>query len=132
MFDDIDMIWVIMPYLLFYVVVVFIAKSRFPILTMLQIRLGLFSLFLALMIFALPSTPSLGTFGYPDGIENIATPEKTLKFLQRYNSAIVRNTEVLHWFLFLTAVFFLSIINDVIKVIKAADLEMNVDEEPTS
>lgn len=130
MFKDIDITWIVMPYLFFYVLVVLIAKSRIPILTMLQVRLGLFSLFLILMFLALPNTVSLGGFGYPQDLEAIATPEKTLKFLQRYNLAIVRTTDVLHWFLFATALFFLSIINDIIKVIKAADLEMNADEEP--
>lgn len=132
MFDDIDLIWVLMPYIFIYAIVVLIAKSRFPILTMLQIRLALFAVFIALMLFALPTTPSLGTFGYPETIEDIAIPEKTLQYLQRYNLAIVRTSEVLHWFLFLTALFLLTIINDIIKVIKAADLEMNANEEPAS
>ena len=129
MFDDIDMIWIMAAYIVIYIVVILVTQSRFPILTMLQIRIALFALFTILMLFSLPDTPSLGTFGYPESIQDIATPEKTLKFLQRYNLAIGRTTEVLHYFLFLTVVFFLSIINDIIKVIKAADLQMNVDEE---
>ncbi|MGK4566092.1 hypothetical protein [Flavobacterium sp. 3HN19-14] len=129
MFDDIDIIWVVMPYVLFYVLVVLIARTRIPLLTMLQVRLGLFSLFLVLMILALPNTVSLSGAAYPESIDAIASPEKTLKFLQRYNEATVRNSEVLHWSLFFTAVFFFSIINDIIKVIKSADLEVETGDD---
>jgi hypothetical protein len=58
--------------------------------------------------FSLPSTPSLSSFGYPYGIEDIATNDKLLRLLQDYNHAIVRTTEVLHFFIFFTAIWLAS------------------------
>lgn len=62
------------------------------------IALGLLSLVLWLM---LPSTPSLSTFGYPETIDQIQSNEQILDYLQRYNKAIVRTTEVVYWFIFI-------------------------------
>jgi hypothetical protein len=53
------------------------------------------------LLFSLPSTPALSTFGYPDAASEINAPGSLLHLLQEYNRAIVRTTEVVHWFLFL-------------------------------
>ncbi len=58
------------------------------------------SIFLVVLWFALPSTPSLATFGYPKDVARISRPEDLLEFLQWYNRAIVRTTEVVFWFIF--------------------------------
>lgn len=59
--------------------------------------------------FSLPYTAALGSFGYPYGLEDIATNERILKLLQRYNKAIVRTTEVLFWFIFFTSIWLNSL-----------------------
>jgi heme/copper-type cytochrome/quinol oxidase subunit 2 len=56
---------------------------------------------LVILWFALPSTPSLSTFGYPKGLDDVSDPRRLLKYLQDYNRAVVRTTEVVQWLLFL-------------------------------
>jgi hypothetical protein len=51
--------------------------------------------------FSLPSTPVLSSFGYPKTVSDLSPPGRLLTLLQDYNRAIVRTTEVVHWFLFL-------------------------------
>lgn len=52
--------------------------------------------------FSLPSTPVLGSFGYPKTVADIEDPAKLLKLLQDYNEALVRTTSILHWFIFIS------------------------------
>ncbi len=47
---------------------------------------------LMILLFLLPSTPSLSTFGYPEKLSDIKTDEKVLHYLQEYNRALVRTT----------------------------------------
>ena len=48
----------------------------------------------------LPSTPSLGTFGYPNSVTDISSQDQLLRYLQEYNRAIIRLSKSLHWLLF--------------------------------
>lgn len=73
-----------------------------------QIMLLIFGVLLAVMMFSLPSTPSLSTFGYPETVEDINNPEKVLKLLQRYNKAIVRTIEIVHWLIFISIFWILT------------------------
>jgi hypothetical protein len=59
------------------------------------------------LLFCLPSTPSLSTFGHPGTAADVASPERVLKYLQDYNDAIVRLSDTLQWLLF-TGVFWLG------------------------
>ncbi|MGA1983430.1 MAG: hypothetical protein ABSG84_13315 [Acidobacteriaceae bacterium] len=52
---------------------------------------------LLVLLFALPVTAVLGTFGYPTSLE----PHSLLQQLQESNRALVRTTEVLYWLIFL-------------------------------
>jgi hypothetical protein len=77
-------------------------------------------------------TPSLSTFGYPETVEEIATQEKVLKLLQRYNKAIVRTTEVLHWLLFISIFWFVGLMWQLMKIMmqqRDKELIKNDDEK---
>jgi uncharacterized protein YggT (Ycf19 family) len=63
---------------------------------------------LILLWFALPSTPSLSTFGYPTDLAIVSQPKRLLSLLQDYNRALVRTTEVLHWVIFVMVWWFIS------------------------
>jgi hypothetical protein len=65
---------------------------------------------LLLLWFALPQTPILSTFGYPADLASISQPQNLLKYLQDYNIALVRTTEVVHWLLFIFVWWFLAAI----------------------
>jgi hypothetical protein len=62
-------------------------------------------------------TPTLSTFGYPEKIEQIDSPEETLRYLQGMNRALVRTIDVLHLFLFLFIWIFLAAIYGLSKLI---------------
>lgn len=65
---------------------------------------------LVVLLFLLPMTPSLSTFGYPDTVEEIQPAERLLEHLQSYNRALVRTIQVLHWFMFVFVGWFLTAI----------------------
>ena len=69
---------------------------------------------LLVLWFALPSTPVLATFGYPSSVERLTPygnsttvdPRQLLRYLQDYNRALVRTTEVVHWLIFISIWWF--------------------------
>jgi hypothetical protein len=77
-------------------------------LVMLKTNLILVGAFCLLLWFLLPTTPVLSTFGYPTTEADIQSASKLLKYLQDYNKAIVRTTQVVHWFIFVFIWWFLT------------------------
>jgi len=63
---------------------------------------------LVLLLFCLPSTPVLSTFGYPAGIQAVTQPQLLLGTLQDYNRALTRTTDVVYWLLFIFVWWFLT------------------------
>ena len=74
-----------------------------------------FAVFLAALWFALPNTPVLSTFGRPLELNSL---NEVLKYLQDYNDALVRTTEVVHSFLFFFLFGFLFGILEFFSVIR--------------
>ena len=74
--------------------------------------------FLIMLWMLLPCTPVLSTCGFPKTDGEIQSPEKLLKFLQDYNKALVRTTEVFYWFIFVFVWWFLAGLNLFVTVIK--------------
>lgn len=74
----------------------------------LQFSIGSLAVMLLLLRFSLPDTSSLSTFGYPESVEEIQSTKLLLKYLQDYNKALVQTVSVLHWFLFIFVVWFLT------------------------
>ncbi len=79
----------------------------------------IFGAMVVVLYLSLPVTPSLSTFGYPEDIAAIQEDKKLLYLLQTYNKALVRTTEVLHWFLFTFIWFFLATIINVTNILKS-------------
>jgi len=84
----------------------------------LEIMLIGFGITIFIALLALPSTPSLSTFGYPETLEDIASQKKMLRLFQEYNKAIVRTTEVVHWLLFLSAIWLTGTLYKLIRVMR--------------
>jgi hypothetical protein len=74
--------------------------------------------FCMMLWFLLPSTPSLSTFGYPRSETDIQSTTSLLRYLQDYNQALVRTTEVLHWFLFVFVWWFSTTLFDLTKTLR--------------
>jgi cytochrome c biogenesis protein CcdA len=123
MFKDIDVVWIVVPFILAAFAARFLTKQQDdPLrdqLNKLQIVTVLTGAFLMAMWLILPATPSLSTFGYPEDVGQVNTPEKVLKFLQRYNQAIVRTADVVRWSLFIVVFWFIASVYQFIKVLKA-------------
>ena len=75
---------------------------------MLKTNLIMVGAFCLLLWFLLPTTPVLSTFGYPTTERDIESSFQLLKYLQDYNKAIVRTTQVVHWFIFVFIWWFLT------------------------
>jgi hypothetical protein len=72
---------------------------------------------LVILWLALPSTPSLSTFGFPDGLDAVTDPRRLLRILQDFNRALVRTTEVVGWLMFLLIWVFGSALYDFLKML---------------
>jgi ABC-type transport system involved in multi-copper enzyme maturation permease subunit len=68
----------------------------------------LFACLIVVLYFTLPSTPVLKSFDFPKDVAEIKTEKQILHLFQQYNKAIVRTTEVVHWFLFSFVWWFLA------------------------
>jgi len=75
---------------------------------MLKTNFIIIGAFCLLLWFLLPSTPVLSTFGYPKTEGDIQSASRLLKYLQDYNKALVRTTQVVHWFIFVFVWWFLT------------------------
>lgn len=86
----------------------------------------------AVLWFLLPQTASLSTFGYPDHIKDIQSPELLLDLLQDYNRALVQTTQVVHYFLLVFVVWFVPAIYALSGLAQAAvqAVPSNSDEPP--
>lgn len=73
---------------------------------------------LFVMWFFVPFTSSLSTFGYPEEVADVDTPEEVLKYLQRYNDAIVRTTDIVKWTLFIIIFWVFTSGYQVVKLLK--------------
>ena len=104
--DKIDLVWIVLPFFIGGIAYSKIVRHKTgdPVrdsIKNVQIMFIIMGVLFFVLWFSLPSAPSLSTFGYPETVEEIGTPEKMLKLLQTYNRAIVRTTEVVHWVLFI-------------------------------
>lgn len=103
--DKISLVWIVLPFMvagIFYSKIVR-HKTGDPLrdsIKNVQIMFTMMGVLLFVLWFSLPHTASLGTFGYPETVEEIGSQEKLLELLQEYNRAIVRTTEVVYWMLF--------------------------------
>ena len=124
MFSEVNLLYILGPALLIIVVLLafFHAKLKSDDLSDLDIALirlkyaaFAFGALLLLLLLSLPSTPSLSTFGYPETTDQINSDTKLLRYLQDYNRAIVRTTEVVHWAIFLFIFLFITAILSVVR-----------------
>lgn len=125
MFNELNHLYIVIPIICILGAIMLILRSRltkepdkltkaFKLLQLNVVITGAF--FLALWLI-LPSTPSLGTAGYPGSVETIQSPERLLELLQAYNRALVRTTAVLHWFILVFVAWFLLSIYNLCKVV---------------
>ena len=84
----------------------------------LQTMLIMIGVVLGVLLFTLPITPTLSTFGYPDSVADIDSQEKVLKLLQKYNHAIVRTTDALRWMIFIFIFWGIMTVYQLLKVYK--------------
>ena len=123
MFSHIDFIYIFGPVLILVVISGEIYKSKVKpydnefekSIFNLKITLIQMGVLLIVLFLAIPSTPSLSTFGYPRDINSVNTNEEILSYLQDYNKAIVRTSDILRWTVFLIAL----LSSFIYKVVKA-------------
>jgi len=70
------------------------------------------------LVFLLPSTATLSTFGYPETTADINSQEKVLKLLQRYNTSLTRTIDVVFLMLFTLAFWFMAAIYTFVNIFK--------------
>ena len=125
MFIDIQLAYILLPVVLFWVVVSVVMRVRqtkesdAARRAWMNFKLNAIAsaTLLVILWFALPSTPVLSTFGYPKGLDDVSDPRRLLKYLQDYNRAVVRTTEVVQWLLFLFVWGFGSALYDLLRTL---------------
>ena len=127
MFRNIDLLYIFGPAMIIATIFLVIIKKRnnkqnstelSKSIDHFKITSIVFGALLLILLLSLPSTPNLKTIGYPEDISAIKGDAKILNLFQEYNKAIVRTTEVLHWFLFLFIWWFLTTLFGVAKAYK--------------
>lgn len=111
--DEIDTFWVIMGFIAVSVVVflIFNKNTGDPLpdkLNSLKLSLIMGGVFLFGMYMIMPMTPGLSTFGYPEEAADVDSPEEVLKYLQRYNDAIVKTIDIIRWTFFIVVFWMIS------------------------
>lgn len=82
-----------------------------------RVHLVCMGAFCIVLWFLLPMTPVLSTFGYPKTARDIQSTESLLRYLQDYNRALVRTTQVLHWFIFVFGWWFIAMLFELSKTL---------------
>ncbi len=126
MFSNIELYYVLGPAIIIAVIVLMTFNKRIKkrggtelsnAIERFKITSIVFGGILLLLLFTLPSTPTLQTFGFPKNLPTIKNDAEVLALFQAYNKAIVRTTEVLYWFIFSFVVWFLTTLNGVFKAL---------------
>ncbi len=102
-FENMDLNLVLLPVIIFWVFVSVLSRKfmwkstdvRTRALRLLRLEMIMLGVFMAILWLSLPFVPGLYSFGYPDSVRQIERPEEILHYLQEYNRAIVRTTQVL-------------------------------------
>ncbi len=110
MFKDTPIIYVVAALFLMYLIAYFVRfrNKNVDAFDKMKLSMILFGIYSVVLWLCLPTTPALETFGYPETISDIQNNSQVLRLLQDYNKAIVRTTNVLHWFLFGFIFFFMT------------------------
>jgi len=122
-FKDIDLVWILLVLVVAAVIYSLVMRSksgdrlRDKVNDMQRVLL-ITGVILGVMWMFLPQTASLSTFGYPEEASQVDTPKEVLKYLQRYNVAIVRTIDVVRWTLFIVVFWVLSAGYQLLKVFK--------------
>lgn len=98
----------------------FLRREQDPLrkaLKLVRLNLVIVGGFCLLLWAQLPITPVLNTFGYPQTENDVQSAKALLHYLQDYNRALVRTTEVLSWFIFVFVWWFIAMLFDLSKTL---------------
>src|SRR5687767_11394746 len=93
----------------------FLRREQDPLrkaLKLVRLNLVIVGGFSVLLWWQLPITPVLSTFGYPQTEVDVQSAKSLLRYLQDYNRALVRTTEVLSLFIFVFVWWFIAMLFD--------------------
>ncbi len=135
--EDISLTWIVIPFMLAAFGYSRIRRSRTgdklrDNLHALQVMATMLMIAFMVLWLLMPYMSSFSTFGYPETVEDVNTPEKLLKLMQKYNHVITRTTEVVHWTLFLLAFWFMATLIGVANVAKQRLDEKNINRDETA
>ena len=116
--EKIELRYLVIVLFLAFLIGHFIVQRKNSIKLTLQFSLIFYGIVMMILWFSLPNTSYLVSFGYPSDVTDIESKEKLLKYLQDYNNAIVKTTEALHYMIFITTFWLVSILSSVIKYLK--------------
>lgn len=116
--EEVDKIYVIFALVVVFFIGHFLVQRKNSLKLTLQYRLVFYGVVMTGLWFYLPMTPILSSFGYPTDISDVENNKKLLKYLQEYNIAIVKTTEVVSAMIFITTFWLVSIIISITKHFK--------------
>lgn len=116
MFDGVNFYYIVLPAALVVAIMIVLAKRKIDrevdtvkrALETVRLYVAVTLLLSMLLWCLLPNVAVLGSFGYPTEVNNIQDPALLLTYLQNYNKAIVRTTQVVQMFLLFFAALFLA------------------------
>jgi energy-coupling factor transporter transmembrane protein EcfT len=116
MFDGVGFYYVVLPAVLVVAIMIVLAKRKIDresdtfkrALETVRLYVAITLLLSMLLWCLLPNVAVLGSFGYPTEANSLQDPALLLNYLQSYNKAIVRTTQVVQMFLLFFAALFLA------------------------
>ena len=118
MFDDDRSLYVVFGLLIVFVIGHITVQRRESIKLTLQYRLYFYGLVMIILWFQLPSMPSLALLGHHGEINALANNERLLNYLQHCNDAMDDIKHVVHFMIFITVFWLVSIVSSIIKHFK--------------
>ncbi len=115
MFDNDYSLYVVFGLLVLFIVGHLIVQRRQSMKLTLQYRLVCYAVVMIILWFQLPSIPWLASIGNQDEVIAIGKNEKLLDYLQRCNDTLNEIKQVVHFMIFITVFWLVSIISSIIK-----------------
>lgn len=116
--EHIESSYLIVGLFILFFIGYFIIKRKDDLKLTLQYRLIWYGIVMVIFLFLLPRAPWTATISSHMDLSNPENQERFLNYLQKSNDAIDRIAEIVHFMIFITVFWLVSLISSIIKHFK--------------
>ncbi len=115
MFENDNSLYVVFGLLAVFIIGHYFVQKRQSIKLTLQYRLIYYAVVMIILYLQLPTIPGLASIGNQDEIMALGDNKKFLDYLERCNDTMKTIKDVIHFMIFITVFWFVSIVSSIIK-----------------